>query len=238
MLLSLRNIYAKYGFINALKDVSINIQEGKVVALLGSNGAGKSTTLKVISGILKPAGGQIEYNGEILNKCTPEEIVRKGIVQVPEGRQIFSDLTVQENLIVGAYTQKDKKEVTATLKRLEEHFPVLGQRRKQQAGTLSGGEQQMLAIARALMAKPKILLLDEPSLGLAPLMVKEIFAIIKEISEKGTTILLVEQNAFQALAIADYAYVLETGRIVVSGPAEEIKNNETIKAAYLGGKTK
>lgn len=234
-MLQLNNINAKYGFVNALKDISLSIPEGKIVTLLGSNGAGKSTTLKVISGILKPVGGQIEYDGEILNKCTPEEIVKKGIVQVPEGRQIFSSLTVQENLIVGAYTRKNKKDVATTLRRLEEHFPVLGQRRKQQAGTLSGGEQQMLAIARALMAEPKILLLDEPSLGLAPLMVKDVFAIIKDISDRGTTILLVEQNALQALAIADYAYVLETGKIAVSGPAQDIKDNEAVKVAYLGG---
>lgn len=237
-MLSVQNISAHYGFVQALRQVSLKVPKGDIVALLGSNGAGKSTVLKVISGLLRPSQGQVIYKGEDISKCPVADIVKRGIVQVPEGRHVFPELTVQENLLVGAYTRKDKNEVEQSIRELEAHFPVLGERRRQQAGTLSGGEQQMLAIARALISKPEILLLDEPSLGLAPLMVSEIFHIIRQIKQRGTTLLLVEQNAAFALKAADYAYVLETGRVVASGKAADIMHDEAVKQAYLGGKTK
>lgn len=234
MLLKLTAINAFYGYIQALKNISIEIPAGKIITLLGSNGAGKTSTLKVISGLLKPREGTVEFAGQNLLNLSAEQIVALGVVQSPEGRQIFPELSVNENLLVGAYTRKDK-EVPQTLEKVYNYFPKLAERRKQIAGTLSGGEQQMLTIGRALMAKPKLLLLDEPSLGLAPMLVKDIFKIIKDINREGTTILLVEQNAFQALSIADYAYVLETGRVVLSGTAQELKNDENVRKAYLGG---
>jgi len=235
MLLKLTAINAFYGYIQALKNISIEIPAGKIITLLGSNGAGKTSTLKVISGLLKPREGTVEFAGQNLLNLSAEQIVALGVVQSPEGRQIFPELSVNENLLVGAYTRKDK-EVPQTLEKVYNYFPKLAERRKQIAGTLSGGEQQMLAIGRALMAKPKLLLLDEPSLGLAPMLVKDIFKIIKDINREGTTILLVEQNAFQALSIADYAYILETGRVVLSGTAQELKNDENVRKAYLGGR--
>lgn len=234
-MLSIKNVNAYYGYIHALKDLSIEVPEGKIVTLLGSNGAGKTSLLKVISGVLKPREGSLEFQGQNLLSKSTEEIVSLGIVQSPEGRQIFPDLTVQENLKAGAYTRKDKKAINDSYERVYNYFPRLKERSKQIAGTLSGGEQQMLAIGRALMAKPKLLLLDEPSLGLAPLIVKNIFEIIQEINREGTTILLVEQNAYQALSIAHFGYVLETGKVVHQGEAVDLRKDEKIKSAYLGG---
>lgn len=233
-MLKLQNLNAYYGYIHSLKDVSIDIPKGKIVTLLGANGAGKTTILKVVSGLLKPTTGSVFLDDEEITAIAPEKIVAKGLVQSPEGRQIFPELTVFENLLVGAFTRKDKKNIRITLEKVYGYFPILREREKQIAGTLSGGEQQMLAIGRALMAKPKVLLLDEPSLGLAPLIVKNIFKIIQEINREGTTILLVEQNAFQSLAISDYAYILETGRIVHQGEAVALKNDPKVKQAYLG----
>ncbi|SHJ98941.1 branched-chain amino acid transport system ATP-binding protein [Anaerobranca californiensis DSM 14826] len=234
-MLKISAINCYYGYIHALKDVSLEVPEGKIVTLLGANGAGKTSTLKAISGILPIKSGKIEFMGKDLTKLTVEKIVAEGIVQSPEGRQIFPELTVEENLKIGSYTRKDKKNIPETFERVYNYFPILKERKKQIAGTLSGGEQQMLAIGRALMAKPKLLLLDEPSLGLAPLIVKNIFGIIKQINEEGTTILLVEQNAVQALNIAHYGYILETGKIVHQGKAEDLKNDDKVKKAYLGG---
>ena len=217
-----------------LSDVTINIPEGKIVTLLGANGAGKTSTLKAISGLLRPSSGNVTFNDVDITNSKVEEIVSMGIVQSPEGRQIFPELTVYENLLAGAYSRKDKTNIQKTLKEVFGYFPRLEERKGQRAGTLSGGEQQMLAIARALMAKPKLLLLDEPSLGLAPLIVKEIFNIIKDINNEGTTILLVEQNAYQALSIAHYGYILETGKVVHSGEAKNLRDDDSIKRAYLG----
>lgn len=235
-MLKLNNIDAYYGYIHALKNMTIEVPKGKIVTLLGSNGAGKTSTLKVISGLLSARTGTVEFEGKVINNIQPENIVSAGIVQSPEGRQIFPELTVEENLKAGAYTRKDKENINNSYDRIYSYFPRLKERKSQMAGTLSGGEQQMLAIGRALMTKPKLLLLDEPSLGLAPLIVKDIFKIVLEINKEGTTILLVEQNAYQALSVADYAYILETGKIVHHGPAEELKNDERIKKAYLGGR--
>jgi len=235
-MLKLTNIDAYYGYVHALKNISIEVPEGKIVTLLGSNGAGKTSTLKVISGLLKPREGSIILKDKEINSFSAEEIVSMGIVQSPEGRQIFPEFTVLENLTAGAYTLKDKNNFNIILQRVYNYFPILKEREKQIAGTLSGGEQQMLAIGRALMADPQLLLLDEPSLGLAPLIVKDIFRIIQEINNEGTTILLVEQNAFQALSIAHYAYIFETGKVVHRGEAKELKNDEKVKKAYLGSK--
>lgn len=235
-MLKLFDIQSSYGYIKALKGVTIKINKGDIVTILGANGAGKTTALRTISGLLKPDSGTIEFMSERIDGKSPETIVAKGIVQSPEGRQIFPGLSVIENLRIGAYTRKDKNNIPNDLYRVYNYFPRLKERQNQTAGTLSGGEQQMLAIARALMAKPKLLLLDEPSLGLAPLVVKEIFEIIKEINKEGVTILLVEQNARQALAIANYAYIFKTGLVVLEGKAEELRNNEEVKATYLGGK--
>ncbi|MTI70717.1 MAG: ABC transporter ATP-binding protein [Firmicutes bacterium] len=233
-MLKLKDVSAFYGYIHALKNISIEVKEGTIVTLLGANGAGKTSTLKTISGMLKPKKGTIEFQGRDISKKRPEDIVSLGIVQSPEGRQVFPELTVLENLKVGAYTRKDKN-IKNTLIKIYDYFPILKERKNQMAGTLSGGEQQMLAIGRALMAKPKLLLLDEPSLGLAPLIVNNIFKIIEEIKKEGTTILLVEQNAYKALAIADYAYILETGKVVLQGNAKELKSDSKVKSAYLGG---
>lgn len=233
--LTLDNLHVSYGNVRALKGIRIEIPEGKIVALLGANGAGKTTTLKSISGLVNVSQGQINIAEENITNLIPSKITRKGIVQSPEGRQIFPELTVEENLKIGAFTVKNKQEIKKNYESVYGYFPVLKERKKQIAGTLSGGEQQMLAIGRALMASPKILLLDEPSLGLAPLIVKDIFKIIKEINSKGTTVLIVEQNALQTLKIADYAYVLEVGEVSMQGPASELIKDKKLIDAYLGG---
>jgi len=227
------NINTYYGNIQALRDVSIEVPEGSIVTILGANGAGKTTTMKSIVGLLKAKSGKIEFLGEDVTGKKPDQLLKRGLSLVPEGRAILSGMTVQENLEMGAYVRKDK-EVKADLESVMDRFPILRERKDQLGGTLSGGQQQMLAIARALMARPKLLLLDEPSMGLAPLIVQDIFRIIKEINEDGTTVLLVEQNARQAMKIADYAYVLETGRVVKHGPAAELMNDTSIQEAYLG----
>lgn len=233
-MLQLKNIDLYYDGIHALKDLSIEVKKGEIVTLIGANGAGKTSTLRAISGLHPIKNGTITYNGKDLKKIPANKIVSLGLSHVPEGRKIFANLTVYENLLLGAYLRKDKKEIQEDLIKVYEKFPRLKERLKQQAGTLSGGEQQMLAIGRALMNRPDRLILDEPSMGLAPLVVKEIFDIIKEINKSGTTILLVEQNANMALSIADTAYVLETGKIVLSGTAKEIANNDSVRSAYLG----
>ncbi|KOO48361.1 ABC transporter ATP-binding protein [Viridibacillus arvi] len=234
-MLKVNDINVFYGNIQALKGVSLEVNEGEIVTLIGANGAGKSTLLKTLSGLLKPKQGTIEYLGSSIAGKQAQSIVKAGISHVPEGRRVFANMTVEENLELGAYLRKDKDGIAKDLQRVFELFPRLLERRKQQSGTLSGGEQQMLAMGRAIMAKPKLLLLDEPSMGLAPLMVKTIFSIVKEINKEGTTILLVEQNAHMALSVADRAYVIETGRVVLSGTAKELKETEQVKAAYLGG---
>ncbi len=235
MLLTVRDLIVRIGRIEVLRGAGLEVGEGQIVALLGANGAGKSTTLKTISGLLRPASGEILFKGEAIHRMSPREIVSKGIVQVPEGRRLFPRMTVMENLEIGAYLRTDPRAgLQRDMEEIFEHFPVLRERRKQEAGSMSGGEQQMLAIGRSLMAKPKLLLLDEPSLGLAPLMVEEISKIIEQISRGGVTILLVEQNAEMALEIAHQGYVLETGRITLSGPASELLASETIRQAYLG----
>lgn len=227
------NVY--YGNIHALKGVSLEINQGEIVTLIGANGAGKSTLLKTISGLLKPKSGEIIFENEHVAGKVPQLIVKRGISQVPEGRRVFANMTVEENLELGAYLRKDKKEIREVFEKVYQLFPRLLERRKQLSGTLSGGEQQMLAMGRALMARPRLLLLDEPSMGLSPLLVKTIFKIIEEINQTGTTILLVEQNANMALSIADRAYVIETGKIVASGSAAELGNSDQIRKAYLGG---
>jgi branched-chain amino acid transport system ATP-binding protein len=220
--------------IQAIKDVSFEVNEGEVIALIGANGAGKTTILHTVSGLLQPTKGSVIFEGQDITKIPAHKIVSLGMAHVPEGRRVFSQLTVLENLKMGAYTRKDKNEIAETLEKVYKHFPRLEERKNQPAGTLSGGEQQMLAMGRALMSKPRIILMDEPSMGLSPIFVEEIFKIIKEISASGTTVLLVEQNAKKALSIADRAYVLETGNIVLSGDAKELMNDESIKKAYLG----
>ncbi|EAX46983.1 ABC transporter related [Thermosinus carboxydivorans Nor1] len=234
-MLKLDNISVYYGAIHALKGISVEVKEGEIVTLIGANGAGKSTTLRTISGLLKPRAGQILFEGKNIAGLPAQDIVKMGISQVPEGRRIFANMTVLENLELGAYTRKDSAGIAADLEKVFARFPRLAERRSQIAGTLSGGEQQMLAIGRALMSRPRLLLLDEPSMGLAPLLVKEIFAIIKEINASGTTILLVEQNAHMALSIAHQAYVLETGRITLAGKAADLAQSEAVRKAYLGG---
>jgi len=233
-LLSVDNIETFYGNIQALKGISFQVPMGAIVTLLGANGAGKSTTLKSISGLVPPAHGSVTFMGQPIVGLASERIVRMGIAHVPEGRELFPELTVLENLRMGAYTRRDKQEIQATLERVYTHFPILAERRSQLAGTLSGGEQQMLAIGRALMARPKLMLLDEPSLGLAPKLVEEIFRIIREIHGSGTTVLLVEQNANKALSIADYGYVLETGKIALAGDSQELVRNDHVRRLYLG----
>ncbi len=234
-MLEIKGLSVHYGVIQALKDVSLEVNEGEIVALIGANGAGKTTLLHAISSLVKKSAGDIVFLGNSLNKASCRAIVSSGITQVPEGRRIFPDMSVTENLLMGAYLRKDKKEIEEDMNVVFERFPRLLERKKQLAGTLSGGEQQMLAMGRALMAKPKLLLLDEPSMGLSPLLVKEIFSIITEINRQGTTVLLVEQNARMALQIADRAYVLENGKIVLSGTGEELASSDEIKKAYLGG---
>jgi branched-chain amino acid transport system ATP-binding protein len=232
--LSVTDVHTYYGSIHAVNGISLEVQQGEIVALIGGNGAGKSTTLNTISGIVALRSGRIELNGEDLARFRAHEITAKGVVQVPEGRRIFARLTVFENLKMGAYVVSDKALVSQRLDLAFEMFPRLKERQGQVAGTLSGGEQQMLAMSRALMSDPKVLLLDEPSMGLAPLLVDQIFDKIKELHARGTTILLVEQNARKALQIADRGYVIETGSIVLSAPAEELRENESVKKAYLG----
>ncbi|HWR41146.1 MAG TPA: ABC transporter ATP-binding protein [Patescibacteria group bacterium] len=234
-MLKIDNINVYYGAIHALKGISVDVSVGQIVTLIGANGAGKSTILRTISGLLKPKTGQIVFEGENIAGTVAQNIVKKGISQVPEGRRIFAHMTVLENLELGAYIRKDSKEIKADMDTVFGRFPRLAERKSQLAGTLSGGEQQMLAMGRALMSRPRLLLLDEPSMGLAPLLVKEIFSIIRDINETGTTILLVEQNAHMALSIAHNAYVLETGRIILSGSAAELAASEEVRKAYLGG---
>ena len=235
-LLNVENLRVAYGAVEALKGISLALDKGEVVTVLGANGAGKSTLLRAISGLVPSQSGAIRLNGEILNGIAPYDIVRKGISQSPEGRRVFATLTVEENLNLGAFTrQKHKTEVAAAKQRVFELFPILVKRRKQLSGTLSGGEQQMLAMGRALMSNPRILLLDEPSLGLSPLFVKLIFKIIREINDQGVSILLVEQNARRALGIANRGYVLENGAVSVSGPAGDLRHDKKIQEAYLGG---
>ncbi|HET7627584.1 MAG TPA: ABC transporter ATP-binding protein [Bacillales bacterium] len=234
-MLKLSGVAAYYGNIQALKGIDLDVKEGSIVTMLGANGAGKTTTMKTIAGLLKPKQGTVELMGSNVTGLSPHLLVRRGMVLVPEGRAILANMTVEENLEMGAFSRSDG-EVNADLDRVMERFPILRERRRQTGGTLSGGQQQMLAIARALMARPKLLLLDEPSMGLAPLVVADIFKIIEEINEAGTTILLVEQNARQALKVADYGYVLETGKIVAEGTPAELLENTSIVEAYLGRK--
>lgn len=235
MLLEVKNLEVHYGVINAIKKISFNVEEGEIVALIGANGAGKTSTMHAISGLLNGKSGDIIFNGENIMKTPAHMIVSKGLAQVPEGRRIFAQLSVADNLEMGAYLRNDADGIKNDLEHIYTLFPRLRERKKQVAGTLSGGEQQMLAMGRALMSKPKLLLLDEPSMGLSPILVNEIFDIIKEVNEKeGVTILLVEQNANKALSIADHAYVLETGNITVSGKANDVANNPRVREAYLG----
>ena len=233
-LLEIKDLEVNYGVIKAIKGVSFNVNEGEIIALIGANGAGKTTILHTITGLIQAKKGSIVFDGKELTKTPPHKIVSMGMAHVPEGRRIFQQLSVLENLKLGAYTRKDKSEIASTLKMVYERFPRLEERTNQVAGTLSGGEQQMLAMGRALMSKPRIILMDEPSMGLSPLLVSEIFDIIKVINESGTTVLLVEQNAKKALSIADRAYVLETGNITLSGDAKDLINDESVKKAYLG----
>lgn len=234
-ILSIKNLHVSYGPIEALKGINLEIEEGKIVAILGANGAGKTTTLRTISGAIKATAGEIIFNEQNILNRRACKIAKEGIMQSPEGRKVFVGLTVEDNLRAGGYTIKSKKELQDNFEKVYNLFPVLRERRKQQSNTLSGGEQQMLAIGRALMASPKILILDEPSLGLAPLVIKDIFKTLVQIRESGTTILIVEQNAKQTLKIADYAYVLELGQITMEGSANELLHNQTLIDAYLGG---
>ena len=234
-MLKVENLVVRYGMIEAIKGISFEVNDGEIVTLIGANGAGKTTTMHTISGLLKPAEGSILLDGVDITKIPAHKIVAMGLAQIPERRRVFASQTVEENLDLGAFTRKDKEGIAQDLERVYTLFPRLKERKKQLAGTLSGGEQQMLAMGRALMARPKILLLDEPSMGLSPLLVKEIFRIIEEINKQGTTILLVEQNAKMALAIADRAYVLETGKITLEGSGHELAASEQVQKVYLGG---
>ena len=234
-MLQVTDLKVNYGVIQAIKGVSFEVNEGEVIALIGANGAGKTTILHTVTGLIAPKSGKIEFEGKDITKMPAHKIVTLGMAHVPEGRRVFADLSVYENLLMGAFTRKDKDEIAKTLEMVYKRFPRLRERKNQVAGTLSGGEQQMLAMGRALMSHPKILLMDEPSMGLSPLFVNEIFDIIKEVSASGTTVLLVEQNAKKALSIADRAYVLETGKIVLDAAADVLMNDPSIKKAYLGG---
>ncbi|MCL4505247.1 MAG: ABC transporter ATP-binding protein [Chloroflexi bacterium] len=234
MLLEVNDLNVFYGAIHALQGISFNLEEGEIVTLIGANGAGKSTTLRTVSGLLRSRSGYIRFKGQDISSVAAEQIVRLGISQVPEGRKIFAPLTVQENLEMGAYTRNNAAEIDSSMQRVFASFPRLKERVNQLGGTLSGGEQQMLAMGRALMSRPKLLLLDEPSMGLSPILTEEIFRIIKEINSQGTTILLVEQNALMALSVAQRAYVLETGSIVLQGNAGEVRDNPQVRNAYLG----
>ena len=233
-MLEVRDLQVYYGMINAIKGISFDVNAGEVIALIGANGAGKTTVLHTVTGLVTPKSGSITFDGKNLLKSPAHKILSYGMAHVPEGRRIFQQLTVYDNLKLGAYIMRDSKQVEKNLSYVYEHFPRLKERKNQVAGTLSGGEQQMLAMGRALMSNPKILLMDEPSMGLSPLLVNEIFRIIKEVSADGTTVLLVEQNAKKALSIADRAYVLETGNITLEGPASQLINDENVKKAYLG----
>ena len=233
-MLSVENLQVHYGMIQAIKDVSFEVNEGEVIALIGANGAGKTTILHTVSGLLSPTRGKVIFQGQDITKIPAHKIVSLGMAHVPEGRRVFAQLTVLENLKLGAYTRKDKNEMEETLKMIYKRFPSLEERKNQIAGTLSGGEQQMLAMGRALMSHPKIILMDEPSMGLSPIFVEEVFKIIRDISAEGTTVLLVEQNAKKALNIANRAYVLETGNIILQGDAGKLLNDESVKKAYLG----
>ena len=235
-MLKIENLFVNYGGINALRGISLEVQDGEIVTLIGANGAGKSTTLRTITGLVKAASGSVIWNGEELIGKSIDTIFKSGIAMVPEGRRVFSDLTVLENLQIGAYLRKDREEIDKDIEWVYSLFPRLKERYWQYAGTLSGGEQQMLAVGRALMSRPKLMMMDEPSLGLAPLVVQDIFSIIKEINRQGVTILLIEQNANMALRIADRGYVLETGQISMTGTGLELLNDESVKAAYLGTK--
>lgn len=232
-LLEVENLEVRYGLIKAIKNVSFKVNEGEIVVLIGANGAGKTTTMHAISGLIPKAAGKVIYNGEDITNVPPHKLTYMGMAQVPEGRRIFQELSVKDNLVLGAFSRKDKAEISSSFAEVYRKFPILNERKNQIAGTLSGGEQQMLAMARALMSKPKIILLDEPSMGLSPLYVQKVFSIIKEIRDGGTTVLLVEQNAKQALSIADRAYVLETGNVTLFGDAKELLENDAIKKAYL-----
>ena len=234
-MLEIKDLHVHYGVIEALKGISLEVNEGEIVALIGANGAGKTTMMQSISGIVKKSGGEINFLNESIMKANPKHIVEMGLTQVPEGRRIFTGMSVYENLMMGAFLRKDKDGIKQDYEKVCEQFPILKERMNQDASTLSGGEQQMLAMGRALMAKPKLLLLDEPSMGLAPILVKEIFNIIEEINKAGTTVLLVEQNAKMALSIAHRAYVLETGKVVMSGTGEELAKSPDVQKAYLGG---
>ena len=233
-MLKVSNLHVNYGGINALRGIDINIEENQIVTLIGANGAGKSSTLRAIMGLVEKSQGKVEYDGEDVTNLRTKDIVKKGMVMVPEGRRVFEDLTVEENLILGAYTRNDASGIRDEIKNVYDMFPRLKERSWQKAGTLSGGEQQMLAVGRALMVKPKVLMMDEPSLGLAPLLVRDIFEIISRIHSQGNTILLVEQNAKKALEIADYAYVLETGQLVLEGLGSELLEDSKVQEAYLG----
>ena len=234
-MLKIDNINVYYGAIHALKGISVEVKEGEIVTLIGANGAGKSTILRTVSGLLKPKTGQIIFEGKNIGGTAAQDIVKQGISQVPEGRRVFANMTVMENLELGAYIRTDRKGIKEDFDQVFMRFPKLAERRSQLAGTMSGGEQQMLAMGRALMSRPRLLLLDEPSMGLAPLLVREIFSIVKQINATGTTVLLVEQNAHMALSIANRAYVLETGRITLAGDAKELAASEEVRKAYLGG---
>ncbi|UUX32833.1 ABC transporter ATP-binding protein [Fundicoccus culcitae] len=234
-MLSIKNLVVNYGMINAVRDVSFEVNKGEIVTLIGANGVGKTTILRTISGLVKAASGEISYEGENITRHTPRNIVASGIAHVPEGRHVFKGISVKENLELGAFLRNDAEGIRSTMERVFEHFPILKERIDQDAATLSGGEQQMLAMGRALMAKPRLILLDEPSMGLAPLFIKEIFSIIELIKSEGTTVLLIEQNAKMALTVADRGYVLETGKIVLSGTGEELLNSDEVQKAYLGG---
>lgn len=234
-MLELRDLNVHYDMIHAIKGISLTVEKGEIVTLIGANGAGKTTTLRTIAGLKKPTSGSVWLNGQDITETTPRQRVQMGVAMVPEGRHVFSEMTVQENLELGAYLRRDKEGIAQDMEMVCGYFPILKSRRKQTAGTLSGGEQQMLAMARALMSRPEILFLDEPSMGLSPLLVSEIFAIIKTINNAGTTILLVEQNAGMALSVAHRAYVMETGSIVLSGTGAELMESDEIRKAYLGG---
>ena len=234
-MLTVKNLAVHYGVIEAIREVSFEVKEGEIVSLIGANGAGKSTILKAVSGLIRPSRGEIVYEGTPITTATPKQIVEKGISQVPEGRHIFSGMTVLENLEMGAFLRKDKAEIEKDLNLVFERFPILNERKNQDAATLSGGEQQMVAMGRALMSRPRLLLLDEPSMGLAPILIKEIFHIIEEINRTGTTVLLIEQNAKMALKIANRGYVLETGNVVQTGTGKELLESDIIQKAYLGG---
>ncbi len=233
-MLEVKDLHVHYGVIEAIKGISFEVNQGEVIALIGANGAGKTTTLHTITGLIKPTSGSILFEGKDITKIPGHKIVPMGMAHVPEGRRVFAQLSVYDNLMMGAYTRKDKDEIRDNLQMVYERFPRLEERKTQMAGTLSGGEQQMLAMGRALMSQPGIILMDEPSMGLSPIFVNEIFDIIQKVSQSGTTVLLVEQNAKKALSIADRAYVLETGKISLSGDAKELANNEAVRKAYLG----